>query len=211
MHALALDPHDAQTHHWYASALWSQNRIPESRVEIDRARSLDPTSLSILVHHAVFWQPAEPLESARTLRDIVRSNPSYSAPYLYLAQIDELDHDYHGFLRDQRSLVLLSKSSTGQIDQLQRVLELQGPAAMLRAWATHMASLANARQASDYAAAQSAANAAEYPQALQWLQKSYRDHEAEFLTIPLDDSFVPLHSNPAFQDLLAKRSRPTVQ
>jgi tetratricopeptide (TPR) repeat protein len=40
--------------------------------------------------------------------------------------------------------------------------------------------------------------------ALQWLQKAYKDHEAEVYWLKVDPMFKPLHNDPRFQNLLKK-------
>jgi DNA-binding winged helix-turn-helix (wHTH) protein/tetratricopeptide (TPR) repeat protein len=45
--AIALNPHYASAHHWYAWFLLTQGRIEEARASLRRARTLDPGSLTI--------------------------------------------------------------------------------------------------------------------------------------------------------------------
>ena len=45
--AIALNPHYASAHHWYAWFLLTQGRLEEARASLRRARALDPGSLTI--------------------------------------------------------------------------------------------------------------------------------------------------------------------
>lgn len=45
--AIALSPHYASAHHWYAWFLFTQGRFEEARASLRRARALDPGSLTI--------------------------------------------------------------------------------------------------------------------------------------------------------------------
>jgi Tfp pilus assembly protein PilF len=209
LRSLELDPRNAQTHQWYASALWSQDRVADARKEIDLARSIDPNSVVILENRALYWEAVDRPGSVRILRELVRHKPTFPAAYQHLAYMEMIDHDYRGFLRELRAVAIMSKASTSLIDECQYKLDHQGSDAMLRTWATGLAELANSGKITSYGAAQAAATAGEYPQAIAFLDKSYRNHEPGFLTILVDDSFSPIRSRPGFTELVAKWSEST--
>jgi Flp pilus assembly protein TadD len=70
--AIELNPRDATTHQWYANVLAYKGRLAQARVEIDRARYLDPTSPIINTNSAQVhdWSrnyPAAIEDARRTL------------------------------------------------------------------------------------------------------------------------------------------------
>ncbi len=84
--AVDLDPTNAQTRHWYASALAFSGEPSRALVEIERARFLDPTSRSIRVSQAIVLLSAgRPADAARHLEALASHEPQYRNPYRFLS------------------------------------------------------------------------------------------------------------------------------
>ncbi len=86
--SLALDPNNANTHHWYAGDyLASVGRLRDAVEESGRARELDP--LSVLLNAAYGQQlfRARRLdEAAALLRDVLALDPSFTLANLWLGE-----------------------------------------------------------------------------------------------------------------------------
>jgi hypothetical protein len=41
-------------------------------------------------------------------------------------------------------------------------------------------------------------------EAIQWLQKAYHDKEVEMYWLKVEPSFIPLHNDPRFKEILTK-------
>jgi hypothetical protein len=59
-----------------------------------------------------------------------------------------------------------------------------------------------AGQASPYVLAATAARLGRKDEALRYLQAAYRDHDADFLSLRLDEPFISLHDDPEFRKLV---------
>jgi tetratricopeptide (TPR) repeat protein len=107
--AIALDPDDVESHHWYATTLLMLHRLDESVKEIDRARDLDPASRSILASSAFihFWA-GEREVSIQKLRSLEIAEPDYLSPPRYLSDVLFATGDYPGYIEASRRAALIS-------------------------------------------------------------------------------------------------------
>src|SRR5215470_11457846 len=80
--ALILNPNDARAHHWYASFLLTSGRIPEALAQIETARRLDPSSVSILADKGVMLHVAGQTDKAMALlKQIQDREPSFASTH----------------------------------------------------------------------------------------------------------------------------------
>lgn len=97
--ALALDPSDAQTLHWYASALAFSGEPGRALIEIRKAKYADPGSRAIRVSEAIILLSAGQVEAAgAVLEELIRHEPAYRNPYRFLAFVQLAREDYGGYL-----------------------------------------------------------------------------------------------------------------
>ncbi|MGH7516893.1 MAG: protein kinase domain-containing protein, partial [Gemmatimonadales bacterium] len=86
--SLALDPNNANTHHWYnGDYLMSVGREREALEEARRARELDP--LSVLLNAAYgqsLFRAGRLDEAAALLRDVLRLDPGFTLANLWLGE-----------------------------------------------------------------------------------------------------------------------------
>jgi len=113
--AAKLDPANAQTRHWYASALALSGEPSRALVEIERARFLDPTSRSIQVSQGIVLLSAnQPGAAAELLEALIRHEPLYSNPYRFLSFARLAMADYPGYLDALGKRFELSGNRAGQ-------------------------------------------------------------------------------------------------
>lgn len=97
--AVRLNPDDAQTRHWYASALALSGEPSKAMVEIGWARYLDPASRSIQVSEAIVLLAAGHIQAAEMrLRQVIEHEPNYANPYRFLSFARLLANDHAGYL-----------------------------------------------------------------------------------------------------------------
>jgi tetratricopeptide (TPR) repeat protein len=108
--ALVLNPNDARAHHWYASFLLTNGRGPEALVQIEIARRLDPTSVSILADKGLMLSAAGQTDAAITLlRQIRDTEPSFVSTHRYLSEIYFNRQDYDDYLSEwEKTAILIS-------------------------------------------------------------------------------------------------------
>src|SRR5262249_19069587 len=108
--ALVLNPNDARAHHWYASFLLTRGRISESLTQIETARRLDPTSVSILADKGVMLSVAGQTDAAVTLlKQIQDTEPSFVSTHRYLSEIYFNREDYDHYLSEWEKTAILTR------------------------------------------------------------------------------------------------------
>ncbi len=107
--AIRLAPDDAETHHWYATALNSLLREAEARREIDIAQQLAPASRSILADRALIRYSAGDTEAVAQLLELEAAEPDFRSPPEYLARIELEQGNYAGYLNQLHRLAAISK------------------------------------------------------------------------------------------------------
>jgi Tfp pilus assembly protein PilF len=113
--AIDLDPGDAETHSWFATSLLLLGRTAEAKVEIARARELNPTSRSILSNQAfISYNDGDRSDGVEKLKALEAMEPDYLGPSGYLAQIFLWDRNYTGYLAEVKHMAQVS----GETDQI---------------------------------------------------------------------------------------------
>jgi tetratricopeptide (TPR) repeat protein len=107
--AIALDPKDVESHHWYATELLSLRRMTESRSEIERARELDPTSRSIIADEAfIEYVAGDVTDGIRKLRTLEESEPELISVHRFLATALFETKDFPGFIEEIQHIAAIS-------------------------------------------------------------------------------------------------------
>lgn len=97
--AVALDPDDAQTRHWYASALALSGEPNKALAEIEKAKYADPDSRSIRVSEAIILLAAgHAAQAGERLEELVVHEPQFRNPYRFLAFVKLASRDYPAYL-----------------------------------------------------------------------------------------------------------------
>jgi tetratricopeptide (TPR) repeat protein len=211
--AIELDPNDAVAHHWYATALSTLGRFPESLVEIERARQLDPTSASILADRAILlFSAGHGEESIALLQQIATADPSFVSPHRYLARIAWMNQDYPAYLAESRKEALLMHDEVrlGIIKAGEQGLSQGGGNGLLKGLRTAEATYFAQGLISSYELAQICAVSGRNQEALEYLQDAFRKHDSAVLSLAFDPPFRRLHNDPAFRDLVNRIGLPAV-
>src|SRR5579883_3390180 len=106
--AIELNPNDAVAHHWYATALMALPRLPEAVSEIEKARTLDPSSRSIAADRAqVFYASGRDQEAINILQELEETDREFRSPHAYLEGIYWDRKEYAKSLDEQEALAHL--------------------------------------------------------------------------------------------------------
>ncbi len=96
--AIQLDPSQAQSYHWYGTALISDGRPKEALAALETARALDPGSTAIVADTAyVRYVTGKTADAVRELVMITRVDPQFAGAWSYLARfalIEKRDADF---------------------------------------------------------------------------------------------------------------------
>ena len=207
--AIELNPNLAFAHAGYANYLTAAGQYEEALAENKRAEELDPLTLWIKQNRGFFHYCARnydlAIEQARKTLDL-----SPNAPWLH----DNLAGAYVGKGMYEDAFI-----------EIRKALELSGnyPKYKLTlAWAFAMSGKGSeafkildefkepAKRKFLTAESQAEIHAAlgEKQQALEWLEKSYQEHETNFPLIRCYREYDSLRSEPKFQDLLRRMGLP---
>lgn len=207
LRAIELDPNNSQSHHWYATALFSAGRLKEALVQIDLARTLEPQSVSVLADRGLILSFEDPELGAEALRQVVQSQPEFASAHTYLSRVYLNLGDYSRFVSEARTTAVLSndKGKIAILDQARKDLDTRGPVFMLRNLASSYAQLADAGHASAYSAAQLFGFAGDSGRAIHYLQIACDRRDPGFLTFESDPAFRQVRTMPEYLALLARK------
>lgn len=134
--AVKLDPADATSRHWLASALMARGLYSEASVEIRSARELEPLSRSIVVSQAMIaLGQKRPAYSRQLLEQLINNEPGYRSPYRFLAFAELAMENYPAYLAALQRRFMLTDDDAGLrvVAAGERAWENSGPDAMVQA------------------------------------------------------------------------------
>lgn len=209
-HALVLNPNDARAHHWYASFLLTNRRIPEALMQIETARRLDPTSVSILADKGLMLSLAGQTDKAVTLlRQIRDTEPSFVSTHRYLSEIYFDRQDFDGYLSEWEKTALLThdQREITLVRAAQKGFAKAGSVAMLENTLRIQKHFYEERLVPAYAVAVTCARLDEKQETLQYLERAYKNHENYLLYLASDVAFKKIRDEPEYLTLVDRVGR----
>jgi len=209
--AIDLSPNDPIVHHWYATYLHAIHRPSEALVEIERARTLDPNSSSILADKGIILAiSGRTEEGVSLLKQLEENEPGSVSPHRYLKYIYMWDGDYRDYLSESRKEANLMHDSTAlaMSDVAEQAFARGGSRAMLEALRREQKKLYDQGTFSPYVLAETCSLRGDKTEALQYLKVAYDKHWDRVVEMETDPAFEGLHNEPDFRELLAKVGLP---
>lgn len=100
--AIALSPSDAQSHHWYATALADADANVDAVREIETARQLDPANPAILADRGLLLYKAGHVgEAVTALDEVIAAYPQQADAHAYLSYARLVLGDTTGFAAEE--------------------------------------------------------------------------------------------------------------
>jgi tetratricopeptide (TPR) repeat protein len=204
-----LDPNYATGHHWYAEHLAFRGHFDESFQEIERARQLDPLSLTIQTDNAVFLYFARRYDRAIAQFGAVSAvEPEFSRvhmvalAYAQAGYIDKALADVEAFPHgEKQDWVWIWCYQAYIYGHAGRQVQAQRPLEELLRY--------NRRRSLDpMILVTPYIGIGDKEQALAWLEKSVSAHSPGLVALKVDPIYDPLRSDPRFQDLLRRIGLP---
>jgi tetratricopeptide (TPR) repeat protein len=202
--AIRLDPNNVEAHHWYATTLLDLGRFSESLAEIERARTLDPTSPAILADRGLilFWA-GDQAGGIASLREIEKSEPQFLSPPRYLAALFFMQGDYANFLTESERTAALSKDPQEQA--VARAARTGWSAGgehrmLLEMQKAQQISFDNGHS-SGFELAYTCLLLGQKASAIHFLQAAFSAHDARLFSIPRDRFQADLKGDPRFEHL----------
>lgn len=205
--AIELNPNYANAHNFYASYLMSLGRVEESLAMSNRARELDPLSLSISAQRGFLLENARRYQEAiEQLQQIIAVDPENYQAHWLLGNIYAFNGQLNEAIASAEKAVELSDRAPGALGILGMVYGFAGRKAEASRILNELLSLTKTRYVTPAALAYVNIGLGDKDQAFFWLEKAYEERSnfiAYIMVVPIAD---PLRSDPRFESLL-KRTR----
>jgi tetratricopeptide (TPR) repeat protein len=205
--AIVLNPNLADPHHWYANALLALNRFPEALVEIDRAQSLDPASVSILADKGnILLLAGRRDEGFTLLKQMESREPAFRSTHGYLKGGYYSIQDYPDYFDELRKEARIAHDDSelavgtaaekgfaegGTRGMVEATLQVQK-----KLYALH--SLPPTELASTFL------QLGNKNEALRYLGFAYEQRDNELLFLQAGSQFKSLYDEPAYRNLVAR-------
>ncbi len=212
--AIQLDPKDAVAHHWYGTALGAVARYPEALSQLEEARRLDPSSVSIQADRALFLCYAgRETEGLSLLKQIETADPTFISPHRYLASIAIVRGDYPVYLAESRKAAELAKDQTSMeiVKAAEQAFAAGGGKALLDSVRQIQEKYYEQGIISGYRVADICALSGKNQDAIHYLQEAFAKHDSDIIDVESDPAFRGLQADPAFRDLILRIGLPPLQ
>jgi TolB-like protein/DNA-binding winged helix-turn-helix (wHTH) protein/Tfp pilus assembly protein PilF len=207
--ALAINPSYATAHQRYSLLLMSMGRTDQSISEMNRARELDPVSVSI--NFSLGWRLyfARHYDAAiAQLHDTLDIDPNFALALVVLGEAYEQENQLDAAIGELRRAAQLSGDKPLVLAALGNALGRAGRRAEAEQVLTRIQSMATQTYISPVHIARVYAGLNEPQQAMQWLERGYDDRSNDLLFLKVDPQFDLLRSYPQFVDLLRRIGLP---
>jgi Tfp pilus assembly protein PilF len=207
--AIALEPHNATTHHWYATFLAAVGDYPHALAQIDIARGLDSESTAILADKGlILVASGKREEGIGLLERLEQTEPTFYSSHRYLADIYLGQGNNAGFLRELAAAASArhDDSESAIAEAGVRGLAANGREGMLRSMLGAQKELYADGKQSAYALALTYAKLNDIGNATAYLKLSLIGHESEDATLAEDSTFKRLRM--ALRDMARKAGGP---
>jgi TolB-like protein/DNA-binding winged helix-turn-helix (wHTH) protein/Tfp pilus assembly protein PilF len=197
--AIQLDARYATAYQRYSLYLSAMGRFDESFEQIQKARDLDPLSISI--NSSFGWRlylARQYDRSIAQLRDTLEMDPSYEWPQLILGQAYEQKGDFNSAVAELRKAVELSHNSPLMISALAHAYALSGNQAEAHRLVAQLLVQAKKQYVSPYYIAIVYVALGKNELAMDWLERALADRSNGLVFLKVEPELDPLRSNPRF-------------
>jgi TolB-like protein/Tfp pilus assembly protein PilF len=212
--ALELNPNYAEAHHWYAIYLANVGRHDEAMPLGKRAVELDPLSLLMNMTPALIFYLARQYErAAEVLQKIIEMEPNFPAAHSVLGNAYAQAEMYEHAMAEYQKVLELSKGVTVVETAMKAIIAHAYARWGKRSKAMKMLdevikASANGTNVSSYSIAGIYAALGESEPAFEWLDKAYKQHDLQLVSLKVDPSLDGVRSDPRFADLVRRVGLP---
>jgi len=201
--AIAINPSYATARQWYGGLLTGLARFDEAKIQLDRARALDPLSLSIATQLAVRSYFSRRYDEAiAQYQQILALDPNYAPAHDYLSLAYISKHDYANAVASVLRARKLEGDSDAHLAALQQAFDRGGIVAYEEKLVADR--LATREFVSPPDLAEHYCTAGEKEKAIAQLQKGFSMNSPGMLWLRVDPMYDPIRSDPRFQELLRR-------
>ena len=200
--AIQLNPSYATAHQRYSLYLIAMGRTEESLAEINRARSLDPLSLSM--NFSLGWRlymARRYDEAIAQLLNTIEMDPTYLLAHIVLGQCYEQKGQYSEAIVELQKAASIAPDSPPVLAALGHVYAVAGKHVEALQLLEDLKAQSAHRYVSPVYLAFIYAGLGDHDQAIRWLDKSYDDRSNNTIFLNVIPQFDDLRSDPRFQNL----------
>ena len=201
--ATELNPSYAQGFLWYSLYYEVIGQSGEAIAQATRARDLDPLSLAANVNLAQQYHRAgRHDEAAEQLEKALELSPNFWAAHWVLGDVHERRGSYQEAIAALSKAVLFSDKNPAPLGSLGFVYGLAGQPGPALEVLADLEKLADERYVSPFNMAIVHLGLGDKEEALEQLEKGYRERSRSMIWLKVDARLRPLNDDPRFQNLL---------
>ena len=206
--AIALNPNDATSHHWYSVLLENLGRFKEALAEIEKAMALDPASPQINANHADLLIRLDRSEDeVAELTKLIAANPDFPPNYGFRASAYWRLGNQDAYVTD----TVMTMKKNGRPERAEAFATGYRTAKLKGACTALIEVLKNESQreyVAPYEIATYYALMGDRDHTFEWLEKGYAERSGRMEYMKVEDSLEPFHSDPRYIDLLKRMGLP---
>ncbi len=207
--AIQQNPSYATAYQRYSLYLIAMGRSEDSFEQINRARELDPLSISI--NFSLGWRlyMARQYDRAiQQLRNTLEMDPSYELPHLVLGMSYVQKGDYGDAIPELRKSVELSHGTPLMVSALANAYGRSGDRANAEKLLAQLSADSATQYVSPYYFALAYVGLGDNEKAMDWLEKAFSDRSNGLVFLKVEPALDNLRQNPRFLALRQKLNFP---
>ncbi len=207
--AIDVNPGYATAYQRYSLYLMAMGRTAESLARMNRARELDP--LSISMNFSLGWRfylAGRYDQAIQQLQNTLEMDPNFALPRMFLGQAYAQERAYPQALEELQKAASLSHDSPQTLGALGYAYGVSGNRLAAEKVLSQIMEESKNRYVSPFYVAQIYVGIHENDKALDWLEKAFRDRSNAVVFLKVDPELNDLRSLPRFQSLLARLGLP---
>lgn len=203
--AIELNPNYANGHNFYASFLMSRGRIEESIAASNRARELDPFSLSISAQRGFLLENARRYDEAiEQLRSVTAMDPNHYSAHWVMGHAYAANKQFDQAIVAAEKAVELSNRAPGALGILGLVYGLAGRKDDANKILNELLELNQRRYITPAALVNIYIGLGQKDQAFIWLERAFQERSNYLAYLKVFPIMDPLRSDPRFADLVQR-------
>ncbi len=203
--AIELNPNYASAHQWYAYQLLWMGRLAEARDEIERAKDLDPLSLTIDGTLALVLSSRHQYDEAIELcRKPLEVAPDFAFAHYRLGQIYEFKGAYTEAIPELEKAMTLSGGSPRATAELSFAYARNGRRSEALRLREALRKQSSRRYVSPLNMAIVFAGLGDRASTLTWLEKAAEDRDPSLPVVTLNPAFADVKSDPRFTEVVRR-------
>jgi len=209
--AIGLNPSYATAYQRYSLYLIAMGRVQDSFAQIQKARELDPLSISI--NFSLGWRLYMARQYDRAiaqLQSTLEMDPTYELPHLVVGQAYGQKGNYSLAIPELEKAVELSHRTPLMLSALAHGYARSGNRKAAEALLTELQTKSTSQYVSPYYFAVVYVGLGKNEQAIDWIEKAFADRSNGLVFLQMEPELDPLRSNPRFLDLQQKLGFPLI-